>query len=217
MSKIFYCEYDKKIYHCNAFIKLLKHNKDYFNYYVNNLTDEIKNEVINSGNSHKYLYRVISGKQLYCVKENNLISYDRVLRGCITCSDDCISWQKGISTRGKKRPEHAIIISQKLKGVKKTCKAKESYKKRLSSIEFKKKVLENKNIKFDHNNDSDVLEKYRDWYSVDRKSIQYKKRFCLKNFNKYFESKEINNDIIYSMSDEDILKLFSEIIMKLNE
>lgn len=210
--KKFYCEYDKRAYNCNSMVSLLKSNKEYFNYYFNDLKDEIKKEVVKSNYNYKYLYKIISGQQLYCKKDNKLISFDRVLRLCTSCCDECGFWLKGVSTRGKKRPEHGAIISKKLKGVKKTEQAKVSYKKRLSSIDFKKKVLQNKNIKFDCSNESEILEKYRNLYSVNRKSIQYKKRFCIKNYSKYINLNELNSNIIDHMNDQEILNLFSELM-----
>jgi len=207
----FYCEFDSKFYNRIQMVKLLKINVDMFNYYFNKLSLELQNEVIKSNDyKYKYLYRIISNKIIYCIYSNKLIPFERVLRGCITFSDVESLWGKGISTRNKKRPEHAKIISLKLKGVKKSNEHRNKMTQRLKSIDFKKKVLSNKGIEY--TDDSSVYEKYAALYSNLLKSFDFKKSFVLNNYKLYLEDTELTHEEINQMSETEILNLYSELM-----
>ncbi len=212
-TKKFLCEYDGLQYNPMMMSRILKQNSKMFDYYFDKLPENLKNECIKSGNfKYKYLYKIIANNIIYCKITNKVIPYDRVLRGCITFSDEISLFCKGSATRGKKRPDHAILISKKLKGVPKSKEHREKMKKRLSSLDFKIKFLQNKKINFDSNNELDILDKYSNYTSKERKSFNYKKRFCINNYIKYINDDIINNKQIEKLNDDQIIKLYSELM-----
>jgi len=209
--KTFYCLFTNSKYTSQSMVRLLKNNVEVYNYYFNNLSSELKSEVNRAViDKFKYLYKIISGTNVYCKYTNKLIPYDRLLRGCETFSDIQTLWGKGTSTRGKKRPGHGKIISQKLMGIKKSQEHSLKLKKRLQSIDFKKIVLANKGIEF--TNDLEVYEKYSKLYSDNLKSIQYKTKFVKNNFTRYLDNNEISLEDINLMNEDQIIDLYSELM-----
>ena len=208
-----YIEYYKEFLAVQRIVNLLKIDINFFNYSLNLLSEEIKEEVVKSGDlSYKYVYGILYGnKPSHCKYSAKLIPFDRVLRSCLTFSDEESIFGKGTSTRGKKRPDHAIKISKKLKGIKRTEEQRQRYEKRLQGIDFKNTFLKNKNIITDGYSDATIREAYSKYQSEDRKSFEYKKRFCLKNYIKY-NIEELSEDMINNFSEKEIQALFSELM-----
>lgn len=210
-NKTFYCDFNKCEYTGNSMVALLKNDINVYNYYYNKLSKELQDEITRSGKlNNKYLYKIISNKPIYCKYSNKLIPYDRVLRGCETFSEVEHLWGKGTATRGKKRPEHGILISKKFKGIKKSDEHRAKMTERLQSIDFKKTVLINKGINF--TDDISVYEEYAKLYSELYSSNEFKRKFTINNFKFYLEETEITDDDVYQMNDVEICNLYSELM-----
>jgi hypothetical protein len=167
-------------------------------------------------NKHiNFLKKWIKGEGINCKITGKLIPVEKIISTPNTnlyYSDVETRIARGSSFRGKKRPEFAKKISSILKGRPKTDEDKKQSSDRLKSIGFKKKVLLNKSIIDELCNDEiKIRELYKKMYSDLQKGIEYKRRFVIKNINKYIEDFNGSLDYLAFAPEDEIRIIFSEL------
>jgi hypothetical protein len=128
-----------------------------------------------------------------------------------------VNFVRGLVNKGKTRPEHSKLMKElHPKGIR---IGNEDVAKRLKSIDFKKKVLLNKNILQNEGiyTDEYILTEYSNFVSKNRKSIKYKlnniKKFI--KYEKYLHDTNYN-ELVYEISKLDLDNLDDKSILDIN-
>ncbi len=160
-------------------------------------------------------------------KDNNLKIWKGTRFGW---SDEVTNFMKGSSYRGKTRLEHSNLMKIKMKGIDRGDSFRKTKKEQNSSINFKIKVLTNKNIDVSSKSENEIKDLYKVITSDVRKTNEFKinkvKKFLktnkyleelmFLNFKNKFENFELCNDNIEKIYSE-MMSIISTISMIRNE
>lgn len=145
-------------------------------------------------------------------------------------SDELTNFMKGSSFRNKSRPEHSNLMKIKMKGIDRGDSFRKIKKEQNSSIEFKIKVLKNKNIDITSKSENEIKDLYKTITSSVRKTNDFKikkiKKFLKSNkyleeltflsFKNKFEYVDICNDNVEKIYTE-MMSIISSISIVRNE
>lgn len=145
-------------------------------------------------------------------------------------SEDLTNYMKGCSFRGKLRPEHSEVMKIKIKGIDRGDSFRKTKKEQNSSIEFKIKVLTNKNIDVSSKSENEIKDLYKVIISDVRKTNEFKinkvKKFLSSvkyldeplflNFESNYKNVKISNENIEYVYPE-MMSIISSISMVRNE
>jgi hypothetical protein len=123
-------------------------------------------------------------------KDNNLKIWKGTRFGW---SENLTNFMKGSSYRGKNRPEHSNLMKIKMKGIDRGDSFRKTKKEQNSSIDFKIKVLTNKNIDVLSKSENEINDLYKLIISNARKTNEFK----IKKVKKFLKSNKYLDELIF--------------------
>jgi hypothetical protein len=184
-------------------INELINNKDFITLFDSELIKYIDKIIKDVYQKHKALKNLYLNNVLTFDNFKNCYSNNDILKiwknGRFAWPDDCVNFFKGYHSKGKLRPEHSEKMKIKMKGINRGDSFRETKKIQNSSINFKIKFLNNKNIDTTLKTEDEINKLYGLTISDLRKSKQYKIK-KVKNFLK--SNKYLNETIFLNFKNE---------------